>query len=190
MTSLVQFMIPAALLLPAFADMPGSRAGIAHVAPEEHRVARGLQPGDVPPPLPVLERARQVPPQNQVRIEQRVIIRISPSSPRQREDMPAASPRPASEATLREVEHGDCVRIENIAGVQTTRDDRLLLFMRNRAVLSADLERTCNARAFYSGFYVERSEDGRLCVSRDRLQSRSGASCRIDALHRMVAVQE
>ena len=39
--------------------------------------------------------------------------------------------------------------------------------------LAATLEPSCVASSFYSGFYVERNADGRLCVSRDQLQSRA-----------------
>ena len=104
--------------------------------------------------------------------------------------MLAALPRRPIATSFAEVEHGVCVPVAAIAGVQPVEDDRLLLFLRDRRVLSAALERSCSARAFYSGFYIERSEDGQLCVSRDRLQSRSGASCQVDSLHRLVAVRD
>ena len=54
----------------------------------------------------------------------------------------------------------------------------------------AQLEKACSARDFYSGFYVEPSRDGNLCVSRDELQSRSGAKCELSALHRLEAVRD
>ena len=62
--------------------------------------------------------------------------------------------------------------------------------MRDRRILSVALERACNARNFYSGFYVERNEDGQLCARRDVLQSRAGASCRVTQLNRLVAVHD
>ncbi len=73
-------------------------------------------------------------------------------------------------------------------GVQPTQDNRLLLFMENQQVLAASLDNACTARAFYSGFYVEQNEDGRLCVSRDLLQSRAGATCSVEQLTRLVPV--
>ena len=80
--------------------------------------------------------------------------------------------------------------MSNIVGVQPTNDNRLLLFTQERQVLAARLERSCVARAFYAGFYVERSEDGQLCVARDLLQSRAGASCEVSEFSRLVAVSQ
>ncbi len=121
----------------------------------------------------------------QVRIRQRVIIRVSPSPPDARERMLALAPR-QSRAAIREVPHDDCVEVEDIIGVQPTQDNRLLLLMGNRQVLAATLDNRCTARAFYSGFYVEQSDDGRLCVSRDLLQSRAGETCSVSQLSRLV----
>lgn len=85
---------------------------------------------------------------------------------------------------------GKCVSVAGIAGVQPRRGNRLVLFMRDQRIVAADLERACSARDFYSGFYVERSEDGMLCVDRDRLQSRTGARCKLSRLRQLVAVNE
>jgi hypothetical protein len=134
-----------------------------------------------------LEDARQPQVLEQVRIRQRVIIRISPSPPEARERLQALQPSRAEGASFREVAHDGCVRVENIIGVQPTNDNRLLLFMQNRNVLAASLDRECTAQAFYSGFYVERNNDGQLCVRRDLLQSRAGTSCAIAQLTRLVA---
>ena len=140
----------------------------------------GLERADMPG-FRVLEDARRPEVLGQVRIEQRVIIRISPSPPDAGQRLQALQPR-RSGGGYREVQHDDCVRVENIVGTQPNGENRLLLFMENRNVLAATLERGCAADAFYSGFYVERSRDGRLCVSRDRLQSRAGVSCSVEGL--------
>ncbi len=146
--------------------------------------------GVATPELRVLDDARQPESWGQVRIEERVIIRISPSPPDIRQRMQALLPRRASSEGYREVAHDGCVRVGNIVGVQPTTDNRLLLFMENRNVLAASLERGCDARAFYSGFYLERSGDGRLCIDRDRLQSRAGVSCSLDTIRRLVPDEE
>ncbi len=198
MTSLAAHLLPFALLLPALADVlpagPGVRDGagaVAHAAPEQTARPLGLRADDAAAALRVLEGAHRPPEQNQVRIESRVIVRISPSPAGQRERMLSALPRRPIRTTFAEVDHGECVPIESIAGVQASQDDdRLLLFLRDRRVLSAELERSCSAQSFYSGFYIERSEDGQLCVERDRLQSRAGASCQVDEFHRLVAVRD
>lgn len=139
------------------------------------------------PALQLLDQARQPQVLGQVRIRQRVIIRVSPTPPEARERLAALQPRRAAGASYREVAHDDCVRVENIIGVQPTNDNRLLLFMENRNVLAASLDRECTAQAFYSGFYVERNNDGRLCIRRDLLQSRAGTSCSVEQLTRLVA---
>lgn len=154
--------------------------------PERQRPELGLQ-GIATPPLRMLEEARFPDELGQVRIRQRVIIRVSPSPPDARQRLATMQARRSEGGAIREVEHDDCVRVENILGVQPTTDNRLLLFMENRNVLAAALDRSCTAQAFYSGFYVERSDDGRLCVRRDMLQSRAGASCQVENLTRLVA---
>lgn len=142
------------------------------------------------PELRVLEDGSRPESWGQVRIEERVIIRISPSPPDARQRMRALIPLRSADSGYREVSHDGCVRTGNIVGVQPTTDNRLLLFMENRNVLAASLERGCDARAFYSGFYLERSGDGRLCVDRDRLQSRAGVSCSLDSIRRLVPLDE
>ncbi|MXO71491.1 hypothetical protein [Alteraurantiacibacter buctensis] len=142
------------------------------------------------PALRVLEDAARPESWGQVRIEERVIIRISPSPPEVRQRLQDLVPRRASQGGWRETSHTGCIRVGNIQGVMPTADNRLLLFMENRRVLAASLERGCDARAFYSGFYLEPSDDGRLCVDRDRLQSRAGASCSLDTLRRIVPLDE
>lgn len=147
----------------------------------------GFQPGREPP-FDMLDRARQPTPQHQVRIEQRVVIRIGPAAPTARREMLADLPRRPMRTRFEEVEHGNCIDAEGLVGVQPTTDNRLLFFTNNSQILAARLENGCSARAFYSGFYLDRSEDGRLCVSRDRLQSRAGASCQVSDFTRLVAV--
>ncbi len=135
-------------------------------------------------------RSFQVPAENQVRIEQRVTIRITPRSapppPNMLVDMPGRIPPPRTN----ERDIGRCLPISGIAGVQVSSDDRLILFMRDRRIVSAALERACSARVFYSGFYVERNSDGQMCVKRDTLRSRSGANCRLSRIRQIVDPDE
>ena len=83
---------------------------------------------------------------------------------------------------------GDCLPANGIVGV-SDRGSRLIIYMRDRSLISAQLEKACSPRDFYLGFYVERSDDGQLCVGRDRLMSRAGAKCRISEMNRLVAVR-
>ena len=133
----------------------------------------------------MLEGPNGTPVQYQVRIEQRVVIRVSPRrADRQNlnaESQPRRAPQPLVERKI-----GKCVKMDQIAGVQTTRDNRLMLYMRDKRLIVANLEKACSARDFYAGFYVEPSKDGRLCTGRDKLQSRTGVKCELSRIRQMV----
>jgi len=192
MNVFVAFLSPFALLLPAAAgQLPAGRGDLSAHEATERDLPKGF---DALPsaPFEVLKQARTPAELGQVRIEQRVIIRISPSNPAVREQMLADLRRQGTVPTSYQEEKLDgCVAIANIAGVEPApAQNRLLLFMRDRRILSAALERACNPRDFYSGFYVERSEDGQLCAKRELLQSRTGASCKVAQLNRLVAVRD
>src|SRR5262249_44881446 len=130
--------------------------------------------------------------QNQVRIEQHMQIRITPLS------RPMSLPPnfvldfPQRDAGPRLIERkiGRCLPVAAISGVQPDAGNRLILFMRDRRMVSAMLERACRARDFYSGFYVERTSDGQLCVDRDMLLSRSGVNCKLTRIRQLVEPDE
>lgn len=181
-TALVYFA-PLALLWPG----PAGEGGAARLLPEqEPPAASAAAAGDPALGWMILDSLVSIPTQNQVRIEQRVTIRISPlvNSPRQAmvPDMPRLNLR-----DFEERDAGKCVPLRAIRGVQPTSDDRLLLYLRDRRVLSLRLRKNCRAQDFYSGFYVEPREDGMLCVERDTLRSRTGASCELREINRLVA---
>lgn len=193
MNALVAFLSPLVLLVPAAAGelRAGPGDGAAHdvAVSAEGPKALNASPAEG---LDVLKQAREAPELGQVRIEQRVVIRISPGPSAARQQMMSDLRRQAqSSAQYREERLKGCVPISGIAGMDPApEENRLLLFMRDRRILSVALERACNARNFYSGFYVERNEDGQLCARRDVLQSRAGASCRVTQLNRLVAVRD
>lgn len=123
----------------------------------------------------------------QVRIEQRMIIRITPRSgapvpPEMFVGMPGGDGVP--QFTERKI--GKCLSIASIASVRPDRANKLLLFMRDSRVVSAELDRSCRARDFYSGFLLERSDDGRICVDRDTLLSRSGMNCKLTRIRELI----
>lgn len=183
MNSLAALFLPVALL--AFPIDPVPEADRAALVPET----------DAAPQAPALapvweELAGSFRPQEQaqVRIEQRVIIRINPRRPApMAPDMLNALPQAEIAPRLTERKFGKCVPVKAIAGVQVDRDNRLLLFLRDRRIVAAHLEKTCSAQGFYSGFYVEPEDDGMICVGRDKLHSRSGTNCDIDKLREVVA---
>jgi len=128
--------------------------------------------------------------QNQVHIEQRVIIRISPGPPTGREEMFARIPRADGPERYKEKKLHGCIPIDDIVGAEPSNGTRLLLFMRDHRVLSAALERACDPDDFYRGFYIERYADGMLCSKRDKLQARTGATCEVTQLSRLVAIKD
>lgn len=136
----------------------------------------------------IIDRSKSDWEQNQVRIERRVTVRIAPRSRARDTDSLAPMPSRSSGRKLMLVDHDDCINLNAIVGVQPGERNQLLLFTRDRQIVAATLERKCSAQAFYSGFYVERAEDGQICVGREELQSRAGASCGVADLHSLVEV--
>lgn len=126
----------------------------------------------------------------QVHIEQRVVVRISPQRSSARQNLLARLPQRSITTEFKERKTGSCVPLSGIAGVQTGSGNRLLLFMRDSKIMSVNLEKACRARDFYSGFYVERHDDGKICIDRDKLHSRNGAICEISRLRQLVAVDD
>ncbi|MDF8333452.1 hypothetical protein [Novosphingobium cyanobacteriorum] len=118
----------------------------------------------------------------QVRIEQRLIIRITPRAPG-RDEFVSTPPVPLR---MRERKMAKCVPLAAIAGVRPMSSTRLMLFLRDRRMVGADLGKSCNARDFYMGFYVSQTPDGQLCVGRDQIHSRSGSTCGIDRVRELI----
>lgn len=166
MASLSQLLAPLALLLPALAGVGPAR----ELAPAED-------------PLKPLSA-------QQVTIQQRVTIRINPR--------PAPMPMDAmmfdnglDEARgPRWIERkmGNCLSAGLIAGVQPIDNSRLLLILNDRRLVTARLEKGCQGRDFYSGFMVQRSDDGMICTGRDTLRSRSGSTCQVTGFRQLVQV--
>ena len=113
----------------------------------------------------------------QVHIEQRTTIRITPRS---------ATPPRVSRPRFSERKIGKCLPMSAIAGVEPSGPSSLVLFMRDRRMIAAELDHSCLARSFYSGFYLSRSTDGNVCVNRDTLLSRSGTACKLSRIRELV----
>ena len=192
MHSLLALAAPFALMLPLVAEASGvSEESSPAEGPGRQcdaAAAAGQNPATTPylNPLSFLRQSSVV---QQVRIEQRVVIRIAPQPSAARQNLLAEMPQRAATNRFEERRKEKCVPLEDIAGVQTGSGNRLVLFLRDRRMLSVNLEKSCRARDFYSGFYVEKSKDGRLCVSRDKLQSRTGASCAVEVMRQLVEVR-
>jgi hypothetical protein len=197
MTLAAALLAPLAFLLPS-ADRSEHAPG-----PAQHAVSAQAAPANVAPrfdpPFPIfapadmaifqmMAQSFEAQAQNQVRIEQRVTIRISPAQPQMQPNMLAALPSRAPSTRIAERAMANCVPVAGIAGVQAADNNRLILYLRDSRVVSASLDRTCSSRDFYSGFYMQRSADGQLCVKRDTLLSRSGANCKLSRFRQLVEV--
>lgn len=201
----------AGLIAPALAVLPVPLAG--SVEPGAGRVEAAAPAGLTPIEVPgvgdgpdsedralrsfaqVAEAMRRAEAAQQVRIEQRVIIRIAPGpAPRTPMDIRRGlfSPFPTVPRSPRVVERrmAQCLPVGTIAGVQPDGASRLMLFMRDQRIVSATLEKGCNARDYYSGFLVERTMDGMICAGRDKLLSRSGANCTVGKLTQRIEIDD
>lgn len=198
MPSMLAFAAPLAMILPILGQGPS----VALTAEKPVAASDAEKPARTNPKVPVTRTStlpvsassldafydRSV--ARQVRIEQRVIVRISPQRSNRRQSLLADLPQQELTARYEERKMDKCLPVERIAGVQTGRGNRLLLFLRDRRIISVNLEKACLARDFYSGFYVEKNDDGQLCVDRDKLQSRTGVTCEVERMRQLVAVQD
>jgi hypothetical protein len=121
---------------------------------------------------------------NQVRIDQRIIIRLpSPSS------APAAvgaQRQSVAKLQYKEKKIGKCLWVDRLGGSRPGPDRTLDLLTRDGILIRAYLGEGCLAREFYAGAYMERSFDGKLCVDRDVLHARTGAKCEIDKFRLLI----
>jgi hypothetical protein len=187
MNSLTILLAPLALLVPALAQLPGEPAAEREVARAAPEADIGFEPATTPaPPADDLQQAHRAPVQNQVSIEQRVIIRIAPTGPDPRQRMSRPVLPGALPENLEEKKVKDCVPVAAIAAIRPGEGNRLMLLLRDRQIFTAVLEKSCNPSEFYSGAYVERNADGKLCPKREVLQSRTGSKCEIVRINRLV----
>ncbi|GAB5483053.1 hypothetical protein [Sphingorhabdus sp. EL138] len=149
---------PTASELP-ITDTPGTAEGV-FIGPAEYKLA-------------------------QVRIEKRVIIRV-PRRRARRSNPVADFSRRSAPVTYKEQKIGKCLPMDNILGVQRFGERYLDLVTKDRQQIRARLKKKCQARSFYSGFYMEKSGDGKICVDRDILHSRTGTKCEIDKFRLLV----
>lgn len=118
----------------------------------------------------------------QVRIEQRVIIRI----PRQNSAPASTTSRnKTTQMRYKEEKIGNCLLMDKLVASRPATDKSLDLVTTDGVLIRSYL-RECSARDFYAGAYMERSADGKLCVKRDLLHARTGAKCEIDKFRLLV----
>ena len=122
----------------------------------------------------------------QVRVEQRVIIRV----PRHTVTSVGLSGRNSAKLSAvryKEKKAGKCVTMNRLIGSRPGTKNSLDLVTRDGLTIRAYLGDGCLAREFYAGAYMEQPVDGRLCVDRDLLHARTGAKCEVDKFRLLVA---
>ncbi|MDP9087109.1 MAG: hypothetical protein M3N02_10165, partial [Pseudomonadota bacterium] len=78
-----------------------------------------------------------------------------------------------------------CIPAAEIAGAMLSGQSSVDFVLRDRSRVRAMIDADCSALDFYEGFYVQ-PDDDRLCVRRDEIRSRMGASCRIEKFRALV----
>jgi len=140
---------------------------------------------------PVFRDHFRLPSAQQVRIEQRVTIRISPRpAPMPLAAMASSEARQMGAPRIIERKMGKCVPLNAVLGVQSGGGNKLVLFLRGQRLVSATLEKACQGRDYYSGFLVSQHSDGQLCADRDELLARSGAKCKVQGYREMMLVED
>ena len=94
------------------------------------------------------------------------------------------APPPAPPMVERKAD--DCIRMQRVVGFAVTRNDSVDLIMNDGTRMRARLGNNCPSLGFYSGFYVRPNADGKMCVNRDTIRSRSGGNCSISAFRTLV----
>lgn len=120
----------------------------------------------------------------QVRVEQRIMIRI----PAQRSNPAAINMGNARSepVSYKEKKIGKCLVMSKLVGSRPGPHESLDLVTTDGVLIRAYLGDGCLAREFYAGAYMERPDDGKLCIERDLLHARTGAKCEIDKFRLLV----
>lgn len=128
------------------------------------------------------EQLRPIPPGSrvaQVVVQQRTIIRVPV---RLRQSPPAAATHSWDES-----KGPDCIPTTQIVGATFLGQNSVDLILRDKRRIRARLESKCPALDYYYGFYLTRSEDGKICADRDLIRSRVGGQCEIEAFRTLTA---
>lgn len=130
-----------------------------------------------PVPSQIVNEMPQVIEMAQMRIQQRIIIRVPAMSP---------PPLPQRPLKLKEIKGPKCVPLNQLAGAAIGQNDSVDLYLRGGSRLRAKLDDDCPALDYYSGFYINPTADGQVCQRRDMLHTRSGGQCRIERFRMLV----
>lgn len=124
----------------------------------------------------VQEPPRPPAPRGSISVRQQIIIRV----PR---GMRRVQPAGSSLIPWRESRGPRCISANSIQGATLLGQNSVDLILRDNSRVRARLESSCPALDYYFGFYVNATEDGRICADRDSIRSRAGGECQIDQFH-------
>jgi len=93
---------------------------------------------------------------------------------------------PPPPAPMVERKAKDCIRTQRIVAFAVTERDSVDLMLSDGTRMRAKLGSKCPALDFYSGIYIRPNPDGKMCVNRDTIRSRSGGSCEIQGFRTLV----
>lgn len=91
--------------------------------------------------------------------------------------------------TYREKKADECIKTEKVVGFAVQANDSVDFILESGKRLRAKLGASCRVLGFYTGLYVKPHPDGKMCVGRDRLRSRSGTSCGIEEFRHLIPVK-
>lgn len=113
----------------------------------------------------------------QVIIRERVsIIRVPTRS--------AAAPPPITK--WRSKPYRKCISGKGIAGAALIAPDKVDFILPGGDRVRAELESSCPALDYYSGFYLRPGPEGMVCARRDSIHARSGGECQIIRFRLMI----
>ena len=112
-------------------------------------------------------------PRGSISVRQQIIIRVPRGARR-------VQPAGSSLIQWREGRGPRCISASSIAGATLLGQNSVDLILRDNTRLRARLESSCPALDYYFGFYVNATQDGRICADRDAIRSRAGGLCQID----------
>lgn len=122
----------------------------------------------------------------QVRVRERIIIRIPRMPVAPAPSVPAALARARPVTAWAERKAAKCVPAATLTGASFSGEAGMDLMTGDGRRLRAILDDDCHALDFYSGFYLKPAEDGNICAKRDAIRSRSGARCLITGFRTLV----
>ncbi len=115
-----------------------------------------------------------------ISVRQQIIIRV----PR---GIRTAVPASSSLIQWREGRGPRCLSASQIVGASLIGQSSVDLILRDNSRVRARLESRCPALDYYHGFYVNATQDGRICADRDSIRSRAGGECQIDQFRMLSA---